>query len=106
MFELFKNKYERNPVQFLICLAFNLGIVARRAYSQGELTVEAPLVLRGLNELSHRVLSRALNLSCNSEVQDFIEFERALIDLAVYYNCTNDLEMAVDFACDFEGSKP
>lgn len=88
-------------VLFLIELAFNLSITARNTYQIGSDDVKNPKALRGINEIIHRVLSQARNISynTNNKYQSDI-FIKIIFEIAINYGCIFELENAIIFSIE------
>ncbi|WP_426107482.1 hypothetical protein [Massilia sp. TSP1-1-2] len=83
---------------FLINLAFDLTISARETYVAGQETVESPVALRGLNEINHRVLSRAMSVLDDSWKHTPAAFCEMIFGIAKSYGCVENLEVALNMS--------
>lgn len=87
-------------IVFMVSLGFNLTITARNTYKVSSDEVESPFRLRGINEIEHRVLSRAAHLldgTANGSLESFV---MQIINLANHYGCQLELNNAVEFTLE------
>lgn len=91
--------------RYLVDFAFNLTIMARNTYVAGSDEVDRPTALRGIVEISHRVLGRALHVINNAERISTDVFVNALYGLAANYGCVFELENAVVFSFENANTK-
>ncbi|MTV37560.1 hypothetical protein [Duganella radicis] len=86
--------------RYLNSLAFHLTVVARNTYVPAENAVERPVALRGVVEISHRVLSRVLTLQRGEDIVSADSFLTMLFGLAQIYDCVFELENALAFSAE------
>ncbi len=87
-------------VKFLVSFAFNLTVTARNSYTVSEDTVDRPKALRGINEIVHRVLSRAMNVWDDKWRHAPDAFGDMIFELANIYGCVFELENAIAFSAE------
>ncbi len=86
--------------KFLVRFAFNLTVVARNTYVTGSDMVDKPKALRGINEIEHRVLGRALHVWDDTWRNDPDTFGDMIFELANIYGCVFELENAIAFSAE------
>lgn len=84
----------------LTSLAFNLTIVARNTYVVDSDSIANPKGLRGINEICHKVLSRALSVWAGAWRHTPEAFCDLIFEMANTYGCFNELEAAIAFATE------
>ncbi|MEN9868489.1 MAG: hypothetical protein RL748_4079, partial [Pseudomonadota bacterium] len=62
--------------------------------------VANPKALRGLNEIGHMVLSRAINIANGAWRHEAEVFAEKIFALAIRYGCIFELENAISFASE------
>lgn len=90
-------------VKFLVCFSFNLTITARSTYAIDETAVDRPFALKGLNEISHRVLACIMHSLDDTWVQSPESFWNLIFQLAKHYECVGELEDALNFSAERYG---
>ncbi len=99
--ESLEDKLTRDQfIQFLIRLGFNLTVTARNAYQAKTNEVDKPNILRGINEIEHRVLSQVLHLMKGAEGPSYKSLIIQIYELTKIYKCQMELENAVRFSLE------
>ena len=94
------NASKDDLAKFLVRLAFNITITARATYGTEVDAVDRPSALKGLNEVSHRVVARAMHVMNDSCGQPAEAFADVISEIAKHYGCVPELENAVAFASE------
>ncbi len=87
---------DRDRARLLLAVAFELTIAGRGSYLPNSLEVKIPRILRGINELEHKLLSQALHHLDQSERYPDEVFAKILFETAGQYECKAELEIAID----------
>jgi hypothetical protein len=81
----------------ILKLTFNLTVTARNAYIIHEDGVDRPEILRGINELQHRLLGRVLAMNSDRYLAASVEFADKLYAISELYSCIAEFETAIQF---------